>query len=895
MNGISRVYWRELEPLLDEALELAPDERRRWLDRLAAQSPRIAHDLELLLRGDLAAERSGFLAGQLDVSLKGMQFGAYRLERPLGQGGMGAVWLASRADGRFEGKAAVKILNLALVNAPGQERFRREGSVLARLAHPGIARLLDAGVGGAGQPYLVIEYVDGQPIDSFAEQHRLGTVERIRLVLQVLAAVGHAHANLVVHRDLKPSNILVTADGTVKLLDFGIAKLLDGVSGSVAGGSRSTLTVDGGQVLTPRFAAPEQIRGEPLTTATDVYSLGVLLYLLLSGRHPTPCDADSPAAAVRAVLEAEPPRLRLGDLDNVLDKALRKNPAERYQTVAALGDDLGRYLRQEPVSARAHSLPYRIGKFVQRNRVAVVAGVLVLATLAIATAVTTRQMLDARRQRDQARIQRDLAIYQEQRATASSSFMQFLLQSIAPTGKAYTMQELLDHARELLGTVYRGDPRFEARMMVELADQYFELHDRQHELPLLVDAEKLASQWDDPETAAYAACRLAKSSADDGDSPAAGQYLARADRYLAATGERPLGPQVECLRARSALARLHGATALALANARQAVALGVAAGDTISLRHLSAVNEVARALHDDDEIRASLETTRQILAVLKRTGRTQTLTMVVERSNEAALLARLGEIRAAAQLLPDVLQLARGIDPKAEPPTYLMLLHAELADRLGRPDTALAIYRRALVTVREESDTSYRVRTLNGLIGVLIEQRRLDAARRYLDSMTTIVSPLERWQPELLRARLRFAAGKRAAGLRDYLAVLATRGFPGRGHSTPYYAEAVLRAAEMAWENGNALEADSLARNALWVAREEGHLADSSGVIGSALLLLGRTAYASHASARAAEQLRRSMSPLSNGYGSDDWRVGAARALLDSVSAAPSLASSTRM
>ena len=362
---------------------------------------------------------AGFLDRPLDVTLAGLEFGAYRLERPLGQGGMGTVWLARRADGRFEGTAAVKILNLALLSATGQERFRQEGSVLARLAHPGIARLLDAGLSGAGQPYLVLEYVEGVAIDEFADQNRLPLEGRIRLMLQVLAAVGHAHAHLIVHRDLKPSNILVTAEGAVKLLDFGIAKLLDDGTGE-----RTALTADGGRMLTPEFAAPEQVRGDRLTTAADVYSLGVLLYLLVSGRHPTAEGCSTPVDGMRALLEVEPSRLGLGDLDNILDKALRKSPVDRYPTVAALADDLERYLRHEPVSARPHSRLYRLKKFIRRNRTGVFAGSVTAAGLIAATVFSVAQMRYARQQRDDARAQRDNAVYHERRAAASSGFME---------------------------------------------------------------------------------------------------------------------------------------------------------------------------------------------------------------------------------------------------------------------------------------------------------------------------------------------------------------------------------------------------------------------------------------------------------------------------------------
>ncbi|MEP7228422.1 MAG: serine/threonine-protein kinase, partial [Gemmatimonadales bacterium] len=267
-------------------------------------------------------------------------------------------------SGGVRRESLLSILNLALLSPAGQERFRREGSVLARLSHPGIARLLDAGLSGAGQPYLVLEYVQGQPIDAFADQHGLSQAERIRLLLQVFAAVEHAHTHLIVHRDLKPSNILVTPEGVVKLLDFGIAKLLDGESG----GDRSALTIDGGRVLTPQYAAPEQVRGEPLTVGADIYSLGVLLYLLVSGRHPTAEGCRTPAESIHALLETEPAALHLGDLDNILAKALQKSPADRYHTVAAFADDLERYLLHQPVSARAHSLAYRVKKFSRRNR-----------------------------------------------------------------------------------------------------------------------------------------------------------------------------------------------------------------------------------------------------------------------------------------------------------------------------------------------------------------------------------------------------------------------------------------------------------------------------------------------------------------------------------------------
>ena len=257
--------------------------------------------------------------------LAGVTLGGYTLVSPIDQGGMGSVWLAERSDGRFKGNAAVKLLNASLLGREGEARFRREGTVLAKLTHPHIARLVDAGVSRAGQPYLVLEYVDGQHIDRFCDDQRLGIEERIRLFLDVQAAVAHAHANLIVHRDLKPSNVLVTRDGQVKLLDFGIAKLLGDDE------AMSMLTREGGVALTPKYAAPEQVTAGQITTATDVYTLGVLLFELLTGHHPTGLAAGSPIEFVKAITVGKTMRLSAA--------ALSENTRIAAERAEQRGDD----------------------------------------------------------------------------------------------------------------------------------------------------------------------------------------------------------------------------------------------------------------------------------------------------------------------------------------------------------------------------------------------------------------------------------------------------------------------------------------------------------------------------------------------------------------------------
>jgi serine/threonine protein kinase len=384
---------------------MTDDERATWLSSLGEKDPALALQLRELLDEHRVLAQKGFLEnGRFTLpnpsGLAGQKLGPYTLISQIGLGGMGSVWLARRSDGRFERQAAVKFISLAFAGRATEERFKREGSILGRLTHPHIAELLDAGISSDGQPYLILEYVDGTTIDRYCDQHKLDVEARVRLFLDVLAAVAHAHSNLIVHRDIKPSNVLITTSGEVKLLDFGIAKLLEGEGQT---GAATLLTHQGGSPLTPEFAAPEQFTGQPVTTATDVYALGVLLYLLLSGRHPGGSNLP-PAELLKAVLETEPlrasdaatagdnkviaeqrgatpdklrRRLR-GDLDTIIAKALKKNPTERYSSVTAMADDLQRYLKQEPISARPDTIAYRTRKFVHRNR-----GVVALATVAL--------------------------------------------------------------------------------------------------------------------------------------------------------------------------------------------------------------------------------------------------------------------------------------------------------------------------------------------------------------------------------------------------------------------------------------------------------------------------------------------------------------------------------
>jgi serine/threonine-protein kinase len=434
MLRVDKHLWGSVSPLLDRALDLDGPDRAALLAEIHSDHPELAAVLARLLERHDQLLGSGFLDGAAAVeswpvpSLSGQTIGPYSLEVPLGMGGMGSVWRARRIDGRFEGSVAIKLLNLALVGRNGDDRFKREGTLLARLTHPHIARLLDAGVTVTGQPYLVLEYIEGTRIDEFADRHRLSTVQRLELFLQVAEAVAHAHVNLIVHRDLKPSNILVAPDGQAKLLDFGIGKLLAVDSDAPA----SEITQVAAAALTPEYAAPEQARAEVITTATDVYALGVLLYVLLTGRHPTGARCHTLAEHLHALLDQEAPRasdavveptvdeavaraalrqstpaglrrLYRGDIDNVLAKALEKAPDQRYASVTALADDIRRYLHHEPLSVHGKSWTYRTAKFVRRHRWPVAAAIVAFAMLSAGLVIAERQRRVAERRFDQLR------------------------------------------------------------------------------------------------------------------------------------------------------------------------------------------------------------------------------------------------------------------------------------------------------------------------------------------------------------------------------------------------------------------------------------------------------------------------------------------------------------
>ena len=503
MPPINPERWRVLSPFLDQALEIAADDRAAWLASLSARDAALAADLKAILAQHDRVRQSQFLECAVlqpqtapAASLAGQVVGAYRLIARLGQGGTGSVWLAERCDGRFEGRAAVKLLNISLVGRAGEQRFRREGNILARLRHSRIAHLIDAGVSPAGQPFLVLEHVNGQSIDQYCNDRSLSIESRLHLFLDVLDAVAHAHANLIVHRDIKPANVLVSTEGQVKLLDFGIAKLIERDSGWGSTTTTEGLTRDGGAVLTPEYAAPEQLTGAAVTTATDVYALGVLLYLLLSGTHPVGSAHGSPAALIKAIVDADPPspsavvvsadanasldlarqrattparlqRALRGDLDTIIAKAMKKDPAERYPSVTTMADDLRRVLRHQPITARPDALGYRTIRFIRRHLAAVAASAAGVVLLAGLIGVHTQRLA----------AERDRAQREAAKATKASEMLMGVLTSADPyairdrNGEP-TVRALLDAGATQVQREFAAEPDLQAQLLSTMGRTY---------------------------------------------------------------------------------------------------------------------------------------------------------------------------------------------------------------------------------------------------------------------------------------------------------------------------------------------------------------------------------------------------------------------------------------
>jgi len=456
--------WRKVKSVLAEALEQPEPARAAWLTSACGTDAELKAEVESLLG---ASNQAGdFLESAAFEPAAGTKIGHYRIVREIDRGGMGAVYLAVRDD-EFEQEVAVKVVKRGMDTDAVLRRFRYERQILAFLNHGNIAKLLDGGATEDGRPYLVMEYIVGRAIGEYCRERGLTIEERVRLFRQVCDAVEYAHRNLIIHRDLKPANILITPEGTPKLLDFGIAKIF------VPDRPELTMSITAsGRMLTPDYASPEQVRGEPMTTATDVYSLGAVLYELLTGKKAQQFETLSQAEVERVVCHQDPPKAGLGDLDHILSKAMEKEVSRRYLSVEQFSADLGRWLDGRPINAREATLWYRTSKFVRRHRGGVATVALVTLSLLAGLATTVWQARIARQERDRAQRR-----FNDVRRLANSFLVEHDVLAAVAGGTAVRSQLLSDALQYLdaLAAEAQDDPGLQR----ELASAYEKMGDVQ--------------------------------------------------------------------------------------------------------------------------------------------------------------------------------------------------------------------------------------------------------------------------------------------------------------------------------------------------------------------------------------------------------------------------------
>lgn len=791
--------------------------------------------------------------------------GSYALEQPLGQGGMSSVWLARRVDGRFEGRAAIKFLDLALVDAQGVERFRQEGQVLARLDHANIARLIDAGVTEDGQPYLVLEYVEGEPLDRWCQSHSLDVRARVRLFLEVLAAVAHAHSKLVLHRDLKPANILVTPDGHVKLLDFGTAKILD-----LNAATPIVPTTAHAHAFTLDYASPEQVQAGEVTTATDVYALGVILFELLTGRHPTAEAAQTPMSKARAIVETEPARALRGDLDTILAMALRKTPAERYQTAEAFADDLRSYLHGDPVRARADSAWYRFGKFLVRNRIAACAATVVLAAMAVAGGISLQQKREATVQRDRARAL-------SARSGAVIDFVNSMLADVAPAQGPISIADLLERSYSKLATG-TNPPEHGAAVLALLAQFFANNANPSRAEQMLATSLDLTRESSDKALRGQLLCQSASAAASLGRTEKAKAAL---DEGLGLAGEDDLAA-VTCYETAAWLA-------LAANDPDQALALVLRAQER--LRESGVVrpdwDAVLRArIADTHYMRGNTAEAERYyadsLARLAQIGRGESIATYAIRSRWAGLAAGTGDTLRALQDYDRLLQIVGASSLSGKPPAYLVASRGSMLSQLARYPEALAAFDEAIELATRGKNTYDTVIYGVSRADVLVSMGNVAVAARELEELTSpLAAPMasdSTIAQRVLRTSARIAAaeGRLSDAIAGYSELIALPDIPDA-----VLTRALVERADLYLKAGEADLALADAQRGLEVARALQRDKPYSAFTGRALAALARCQGTRDATAQAQKTAGEAAIILAKTLGDDhpdtQWARQAAR------------------
>ena len=874
---------RRVNTLLEAALALPPDERDDWLNTLPPEHRDLLPMLRRLLARAVTADSDTFMRQPLAVGAvdlaepdgiedqSGDVIGPYRLVRELGAGGMATVWLAERIDGSLQRQEALKLPRSGWAIGLAQ-RMARERDILAGLEHPRIARLYDAGATAEGRPWLAMEHVVGAPIDRHCQAQRLDVRARLRLFLQVADAVSHAHARLVVHRDLKPGNILVTPEGEVRLLDFGVAKLL---ADDPAPGGQITQMM--GRAVTPDYASPEQVSGRPVGVATDVYSLGVVLYELLAGARPYRLKRDTAAALEEAILSADVPlastqakdrrdaRALRGDLDTIIAKAMRKEPAQRYRSVEAMAADIERHLNGEAVLARPHSRWYRLRKAIGRHRAAVAIAVALLAGTALASW-----------QARVASIERDQANALLARNEAVSDFYAMLFTEAVPPEHAGAVRQMLERGTQMVAPAFGAVPEHEAAIL-RILSEYFDEPERSD--ALLARAAEITRGSGDLTLRAQIDCDRGQTQESLGRGAEAAKML---DRWIDAPGT-PAVAAVHCLQMRGAMAANMLDGPLALRSTQAALQRLRAAGLGGGELEAELLGDIGYALHvggRSSEAEAYFEDALQRYGALNRLDGLHARVML---SNWGVMELASGDVQRALQRYDELLASHRRLMAWRAPPSWVLGNHAVALERVGRFDEALARYAETLRISDEARHAQGSRYGLVGMAGVLLSMGRADEAAAALARADVLAAGTNPREPaniraEWVRARLALHAGRAAEAH-----ALLTRSLDflrSIGPSEAYIGSTRRLRAEAALALARHDEARIDAREALAIAQRLQGGKPHSDLAGQAWLTLGRVEQAAGRSSEARAAFEQALQHLQATTGASGPDTARARELL---------------
>jgi serine/threonine protein kinase/tetratricopeptide (TPR) repeat protein len=909
--------WAKVQPHFDRALDLEPPEREAWLAELGAIEPEIAQAVRELLARHNALNADGFMSQPVfdnvhdfarmlheilaeDPALAaplaatpGLRadalVGPYRLIREIARGGMSSIWLAAPRDGQLRRQVALK---LPFIDPRMQvERFLRERDLLAALTHPQIARLYEAGITSSGQPYLAMEYVEGPELLRSCDEQLLTIRKRLRVFLQVLEPVQFAHASLIIHRDLKPSNILVTLQGRVVLLDFGIGKLL--TEGNLPA---TPLTLLNSRALTLDYASPEQIAGKELGTGSDVYSLGVILYELLTGTRPYRPKRESQAALEEAILSEDlrrpsqtaisdegaasrgvsPRSLRrllAGDLDTIVLKALRKTPLERYASVTAFAQDIANYLENLPVGARPDCFRYRAGRFVSRHRVPVIAA-------SVATFALLSGAMLALWQAREAAQERERALTLSSRNEATNEFLGTLIVEAAASETPVTVSDMLARSENLALADASGSSENRAATLSMLASYHHTLGHAERAAQLAQQAVLLVANSKDEELRTKVICQHALMISDVGHHADA---AAEIDRSLRNVESISSATRWHCLIDRGFIAKRDGDAQNALRYAQLALEQFHEAAAGSAVDEANILGEIATGFHLNGQNDQASRYFKRAMEKYAEAGRERDVRALALRNNWALVESGSGAPKRALELYEQTLEIMAGRDSGAQPPPALLQNKASALESIGRYDEARAAYEAALQIANEHKDKRLQSLILVGLTVLAERSSDRNGAAAYLDRLNGLLDPSQPSGSPIMmsravaQGRLDLMDQKFDAAIDELAQVLSHK------KSNTITIDAALAKAEAELAMNDAKSAAADARFALDLSTTLQGGTPYSNRTGLASLMLGRALLQLGDPTHAREALAVAVAHLSNTVDADQPELVRARKLLENM------------